>query len=116
MAETEAVINSQPLTVETINEGQGSKPLSAKNQLTTKSKVVIPPPGVFQRPELYCRQRWRRVQHIANEFWGKWRKLFVHSLHESQKWTTKEENFRINDIVLLEGDTQEINGHYVKLS
>ena len=57
MAETKAVINSQPLTVETINEGQGFKPLSPNNLLTTKSKVVMPPPGVFQRPDLYCRQR-----------------------------------------------------------
>ena len=67
MAETEAVINSWPLTVKTINEGQGLKPLSPNNLLTTKSKVVMPPPGVFQRPDLYCRQRWRRVQHKTNE-------------------------------------------------
>ena len=68
MIETEAVINSQPLTVETINEGQRFKTLSPNNLLTVKSKVVMPPPGVFQRPDLYCRQRWRRVQRIRNEF------------------------------------------------
>ena len=61
MSETEAVINSRPLIVETINEGQGFKPLSPNNLLTTSSKVIMPPPGVFQRPDLYCRQRWRRV-------------------------------------------------------
>ena len=47
MAETEAVINSRPLPVETINEGQGFKPLSPNNLLTTKSKVLMPPSGVF---------------------------------------------------------------------
>ena len=67
VTETEAVINSQPLTLETINEGQGFKPLSPNNLLTTKSNLVMPPPGVFQRPDLYCRQRWRRVQHIYNK-------------------------------------------------
>ena len=67
VTETEAVINSQPLTLETINEGQGFKPLSPNNLLTTKSNLVMPPPGVFQRPDLYCRQRWRRMQHIYNK-------------------------------------------------
>ena len=57
MAEMEVVINSGPLTVEAIIEGQGFKPLSPKNLSTTRSKVVMPPPGVFQRPDLYCRQR-----------------------------------------------------------
>ena len=104
MAEMEAVINSGPLTVEAINEGQGFKPLSPKNLSTTRSKVVMPPPGVFQRPDLYCRQRWKRVQHIANEFWCRWRKEFAHTLQERQKRITKKRNFRINDIVLLKED------------
>ena len=44
MAETEGGINSRPMTVETINEVQGFKPLSPSNLLTTKSKVEMPPP------------------------------------------------------------------------
>ena len=62
------------------------------------------PPGVFQRPNVYCRQKWRRVQHITNEFWCRWRKEFVHTLQERQKWATRERNGRINDIVLLKED------------
>ena len=88
----------------TINEGQGFKPLSPNNLFTTKSKIVMPTPRVFQRPDLFCRQRWRRVQHITNEFWYRWRKEFVHTLQERQKWTTKKPNFRINEIVLLKED------------
>ena len=65
-----------------------------------KSKVVMPPPGKFMRPDLYCRRRWRRVQHIANEFWSHWRKEYLQSLQERQKWNTRR-NFVIGDIVLL---------------
>ena len=72
--------------------------------MTTKSKVVMPPPGVFQRPDLYCRQRWRYVQHITNEFWCKWRKEFIHTHRDRQKWTTTKRNFRVNDTVLLKED------------
>ena len=104
MAEAEAVINSRPLTVGTINEGQGFRPLSPNNLLTTKSKVVMPPPVVFQRPDLYCKQRWRRVPHITNKFWCRWCKEFVHNLQEKEKRTKTKINFRINDIVKLKED------------
>ena len=56
VAETEAVFNSRPLTVKII-EGQGFKPLSPNNLLTTKSKLAMPLPGAFQIPDLYCRKR-----------------------------------------------------------
>ena len=56
MAETEVVINSQLLTVNTIREQQGFRPSSPNNLLTTKSKEVMPPPGVIQRQDVYCRQ------------------------------------------------------------
>ena len=75
MAKIKAVINPQPLTVETINNGQSFKPLSPNNLFITKSKVVMSPPGIFQKPESQCRER-------------KWCKKFVHTLQKRQKWTT----------------------------
>ena len=57
MAETEAMINSRPLTVKTINDGQSPDPITPKNILTMKTKVVMPPPGHFQKLDLYCRSR-----------------------------------------------------------
>ena len=53
------------------------------------------------RPDLYCRRRWRRVQHIANEFWSHWRKEYLQSLQERQEWNTRRRNFVIGDIVIL---------------
>ena len=47
MAEAEAVVNSRPLTVETISNVTGSLPLSPSNLLTMKSNVVKPPLGRF---------------------------------------------------------------------
>ena len=69
MTETEAIINSRPLTVESLSNPTSMMPLSPSNLLIMKSKVILPPPGKFSRPDMYCRLRWRRVQHIANEFW-----------------------------------------------
>ena len=63
MTEVEGILNSWPLAVEMINDPSSFQPLSLANILTIKSKVVMPPPGKFQRPDLYCRRQWRRVQH-----------------------------------------------------
>ena len=69
--------------------------------LTMKSKLVMPPPGSFLRPDLYCRRQRRPLQHIANEFWSRWRKEYLRSLQERQKWNSRRRNFVIGDIVLL---------------
>ena len=68
MTETETIINYR------VNDGQSPKPISPNNILTMKTKVVMPPPGIFQKPDLYCRSRCRRIQHLSNEFWSRCRK------------------------------------------
>ncbi len=69
-----------------------------------KSNVFIPPPGEFQH-DVYARQRWRRIQHLANVFWSRWKKEYLVLLQERQKWNTSTRNFQMNDIVLLKDDT-----------
>ena len=58
--------SSQPLTVQTTNEGYDFKPLPPKNLFTTKSKVVMLPPGVFQRLDYIADRDGEWVQHMTN--------------------------------------------------
>ena len=51
MAEVEVIVNSKPLTVETISDPQSLTPLSPSNLLTNKSRVIMPPPGSFVRQQ-----------------------------------------------------------------
>ena len=92
MTAVEGILNSRPLTVEMINDPSSFQPLAPANILTMKSKVVMPPPGKFLRPDLYCRSRWRPVQHIPNQFWCRWRKEYLQSLPQHQKWNTRRRN------------------------
>ena len=41
------------------------------------------------------------MQHMANEFWSRWRKEYLQSPQERQKWTSRRRNFRVDDIVPL---------------
>ena len=104
MAEVELIINSRPLTVETISDSKSEIPLSPSNLLTMKTSVVMPPPGEFSKPDACSKRRWRRVQHIAGEFWSRWRKKFLQSLQVRQIWKKRTRNFAVDDIVLLKDD------------
>lgn len=101
MCEAEAVVNSRPLTVDTLSDPLSPLPLTPNTLLTGKSKLILPPPGNFQREDVYCKRRWRRVQHIANEFWVRWSKEYLKSLQVRNKWTRQRRNFTEGDVVLL---------------
>lgn len=73
MTEAENVINSRPLTVENLSDHESPEPLTPNHLLTSKTEVVLPPSGCFERLDLYSRKRWHRVQFLANQFWVRWR-------------------------------------------
>ncbi|KAL7874934.1 hypothetical protein SRHO_G00059040 [Serrasalmus rhombeus] len=103
--EVMAVINSRPLTAHLLNDPMGPQPLSPNHILTMKSSIILPPPGKFEREDLYLRKRWRKVQHLANEFWSRWRKEYLLNLQPRQKWQRKRRNAKVNDIVIVQDDT-----------
>ena len=82
MCEAEAVVNSGPLTSESITPPGSAEALTPNHFLTLKTKVVLPPPGVFKSADFYSRKWWRWVHHLTNEFWCRWKKEFLLSLQE----------------------------------
>ena len=93
LVEVEAIVNSRPMTTETIINVQSHVPLSPSNLLTMTSKVVMPPPGSFGPADAYCRKRWRRTQHIVNFGQDDARSLFKHYKNENRA-EANEETFR----------------------
>ena len=104
MCEAEAVVNSRPLTAESITSPGSAEALTPNHFLTLKTKVVVPPPGIFKSADLYSKKWWRRVQHLTNEFWLRWKKEFLLSLQEQQKWTKPRKNLQVNDVVIIKED------------
>ena len=85
MVKCEAILNSRPLTVDAIIDVNSPAPLAPANILTMKSKVILPSLGFIERPEIFSKQRWKRVQHIPNECWARWKKEFLCQLQFRQK-------------------------------
>ena len=101
MCETEAIINSRPLTTYNLASPSEIEPLTPNHLLTTKSRVLLPPPGEFQKADVYWVKGWRRVQYLVNQFWSRWRKEYLNSLQPRQKWTRPRRNMRPGDLVLV---------------
>ena len=102
--EAEAIVNCRPLTVDDLTSPEFLQPLSPSQLLTLKSNVVLPPPGSFQRADLYSKKRWRRVQYLANEFKVIWKTGYLHTLQARQKWVSPRRKIREDDVVLVKDE------------
>ena len=104
LMEVEAAVNSRPLTVENLTSPDALEPITPNHLLMGKSRVDLPPPGEFQRADLYLRKRWRHVQHLANKFWARWKGEFLHTLQLRQKWVCPRRNLQQGDVVIIRND------------
>ena len=97
--EVMAIVNNRPISMLDTNNPD-NMPITPNALLTGKMEPTPPPPGDFMDTS-YCRERWQRVQNIAEEFWVKWRVSYLENIMKTQKWTDKKENLRRGNIVLL---------------
>ena len=85
LTEVECIINSRSLSVD---------------NLCGADAPELPPQGKFQRADMYCCRRWRRVQYLANELWLRWRREYLQMLQFRQKWVQPKRNLAVGDIVI----------------
>ena len=108
LTEAEAIANSCPSITDLLRDVNSMIPLSLINLLTLKSRVVMPPPGVFNAPDIYCCKHLGRVQHISNESWSRWRREILATLHCQQICNDIKRNYKVGDIVLLKQAVAEL--------
>ncbi|CAI5671402.1 unnamed protein product [Oreochromis niloticus] len=102
--EAMAIVNSRPLTVDSICDPKAPEPLTLNHLILMKSKVALPPPGKFVREDLYAAKRWRRVQYLTEQFWGRWKREYLMNVSTRQKWHKTRRNLKVNDIVIIKED------------
>ncbi|XP_047674529.1 uncharacterized protein LOC125145500 [Tachysurus fulvidraco] len=99
--EAMSIINSRPLSVNTLNDPKSLEPLTPNHLLTMKASVPLPPPGKFVAEDMYARKRWRRVQYLTEQFWCRWRREYLANITFRQRWHSPKRNVRIGDIVIV---------------
>ncbi|XP_061742416.1 uncharacterized protein LOC133542373 [Nerophis ophidion] len=98
MAEVTAIINARPLLPVSIDPQQPF--ILSPAMLLTQKAGAPPPPGEFTERDLYIKQR-KQVQAFANQFWSRWRREYLPSLRQRQKWNMSRRNLQVGDLVLL---------------
>ena len=99
MAEVCAIINSRPITT------VGTDPecptvLSPSMLLTHKSDCVTGTPGDFDVKDMY-KSQWKMVQHLANQFWTRWKGEYLNTLQKRRKWTDSVPDIQKGNVVLV---------------
>ena len=49
------------------------------------------------------------MQHLANEFWVRWKKEYLLSLQQRQRWTKPRRNRCVGDVVIIKDEDEPRN-------
>ena len=103
--EASCILNNKPLTATDI--GSPDESIVTPNQLLTMKRgtTPAPPPGVFNNAEIYGNVRWKKAQQFAEEFYRTWKSEYLSQVTKRQKWTAKERNLTVGDVVLLKEES-----------
>ena len=120
LAEAASIVNSRPLSTQCLGDPLSPRPLCPNDLLLQKCRPLLPPPGAFTQDDAYSRKRWRRVQHLVDTFWHRFRREYVQHLQTRSKWQNCSPNLVCGDIVLFVHDAGTVRntwrlGRVVKL-
>ena len=97
-----AIVNNTPL-YEPSDSSDDPLPISPANLMLLKDHPNPSPIDCFTQEDLnsYGKLRWRRIQCIADEFWHRWKKHYLHTLQCRSKWCKDSPNVGCGDLLIL---------------
>ncbi|XP_054257068.1 uncharacterized protein LOC128982054, partial [Macrosteles quadrilineatus] len=99
VSRVEAILNSRPLTPLS-GDPNDLESLTPGHFLTGGPlKSMVEP----QYDETSCNRlrRWQLVQAFSQHIWTRWSQEYLHTLQHHSKWTSKTENLKIGDLVVI---------------
>ena len=98
LSEAEYIVNTRPLTKVSDNPDDPT-PLRPID-LLIYNPPSSSPMGLFTSDDQY-RSVWKHTQHLTDQFWKKFVKLYLPSLQKRVKWTDVQKNVAAGDLVLM---------------
>ncbi|XP_031346826.1 uncharacterized protein LOC116173472 [Photinus pyralis] len=98
----EACLNSRPLVP--IREVMDEDTLLTPGHFLIGRPILEPLEETGEDLKIGLSNRWKMVQKMKKEIWKAWSSEYLHNLQQRYKWKTKNDNIKINDIVLVKDD------------
>lgn len=98
LLEIEYTINSRPLTHVSIdpNDCEAITPNHFLLLRSNNTRIVEETPS-----EKISKKHWRFAEYLANSYWKRWITEYRPTLIRRQKWHSKSENLKVNDLVII---------------
>ena len=98
LVEVEKILNDRPIT--SVSSDPQDLEALAPNHVLLLRRNPSSPPDVFEESDKF-KARLKHVHLLANEFWQRWTKEYLPTLHERQKWLCPKSNVGVGDLVLM---------------
>ena len=96
----EAVMNSRILVPLSADPCDGVNLLTPGHLILGRPLVSLPEP-VVDDCDVSIGSQWKRVQALAQQFWRRFQREYLHTLIQKQKWAIGSPNLRVGQLVLI---------------
>lgn len=103
LCQVEACLNSRPLSVIDTTEPGEPLPLSPGHFLIGEHILTVPE-NSYEHSNVNCLTRWQFVQKMLSTFWRRWSSQYLSTLMQRYKWTSKNPEPNVGDVVLVKED------------
>lgn len=101
ICQVESCLNSRPYVP--IDDDGNANPLTPGHFLIGEAPITIPSP-TFKDVNTNVLSRWQHLQKMLNDFWHTWQQNYLSTLQQRTKWTKKEPEFDIGQLVLIKNE------------
>lgn len=105
--QVEAMLNSRPLTPLS-SDPSDLTALTPGHFLIGAPLVSIPEPDVHDLPNNRLKH-WHLIQAFNQRIWKRWSVEYLHTLQQRGKWTLKNDNLKVGDLVLVHAASSPLN-------
>ncbi|XP_045535734.1 uncharacterized protein LOC123721318 [Papilio machaon] len=104
LTQVEACLNSRPISVMNLNDPGEPIPLTPGHFLIGEPIISIPEYSNYESSNVHSLTRWQFVQRMLQSFWRRWSQEYLSNLMHRYKWSSKAQEPKIGDIVLIKED------------
>lgn len=100
----EGILNSRPLTPASMDPHDFTA-LTPGHFLIGQPLLAVPEENITEVP-MNRLTRWQLLRQMHQSFWKRWSQEYLNTLQVRQKWTSIQDNLKVDDLVIVEAPNQ----------